>query len=919
MQAGNIIDWLRDCYQQDRPQMGVRDFFGSGVKCRRMTVGKERLVNDALPNDVLRASDQQKIVPMLELYRRERQGVYGALFLVGKVQREVIGKRTSSLLRAPLILYPIELDPLHANVFSVHLARWWLNSECLKWLGIHGEKQDELEEIIADGVLDGLKVSTICEFLQNESVHVDSTALEQWPALMTTKELESLSESSDLSIVPAAGMGVMDRPRHSRGVLDELARLAPISDQGFSACLQALYGPVAQEMSSRRRELKEGSYVDSVPATLSQAQESLVHSAREHVLTLCHGPPGTGKSFTLSAIALEHRMRGDSVLVVSRGEHAVEALFDVMESMLGSKDGLVRTGRKQYLAEWKEFLAACLRGQKTAEAPSREELAEAERALKELCGSIQKQENYLEKELSKSLPRGQVMMDDSASLVRSMKRWLSRREVGKRPLLLQLTLRIEELHRQRENEIRRVQRMRWLRRLQNCLERPESRKQLTVMLDSLRKRRGTEQEKVFAQADMGQLLEIFPVWIVEAEDLHRVLTLQKSLFDVVLIDEASQCDLTTCIPAMQRARRAVIAGDQKQLRHVSFLSNDKLIHSARERQIESVLSDVFHYRDKNLLDLAVERVTSQQQVGFLNKYFRGLEPLIRFSNSRFYQGGLKVMRDRPWEVAPKALEEVYCAGVRDARGVNEVEVEAIFEHLGTIVERSERTGVYPSLGVLSPFRKQVDALWQEFQKDAGRELLAALRNRHRFALGTSHSFQGLERDMMLVSCVVDAQTHAGAIRFMERVDVFNVAVTRARHKQWIYTSVRPSELPENSLLADYLLHLKEPKPRREDVVARGDGFSREVLDVLGQNGVMVRGGDDVVGYGIDILVKTAKGRWVGIDLVGYQGVTAPRLAQSACRIMGRAGFLVLPLGFAEWRENQQRCVKTLREVLAEID
>ena len=47
------------------------------------------------------------------------------------------------------------------------------------------------------------------------------------------------------------------------------------------------------------------------------------------------------------------------------------------------------------------------------------------------------------------------------------------------------------------------------------------------------------------------------------------------MFDVAIIDEASQCDIASCFPILFRAKRAVIVGDDKQLPHLSFLGGEK--------------------------------------------------------------------------------------------------------------------------------------------------------------------------------------------------------------------------------------------------------------------------------------------------------------------------------------------------------
>ena len=62
------------------------------------------------------------------------------------------------------------------------------------------------------------------------------------------------------------------------------------------------------------------------------------------------------------------------------------------------------------------------------------------------------------------------------------------------------------------------------------------------------------QLKLQASNDYRALLTPFPVWIGTLADLGRMLPMQRELFDLVLIDEASQIDPAGALPALQRAR-----------------------------------------------------------------------------------------------------------------------------------------------------------------------------------------------------------------------------------------------------------------------------------------------------------------------------------------------------------------------------
>ncbi|MER5183243.1 AAA domain-containing protein [Streptomyces sp. NPDC002896] len=60
-------------------------------------------------------------------------------------------------------------------------------------------------------------------------------------------------------------------------------------------------------------------------------------------------------------------------------------------------------------------------------------------------------------------------------------------------------------------------------------------------------------------------------WAISTHSV-RQLELTPKLFDLVVIDEASQCSIPSVLPLLFRARRALIIGDPMQLGHIPGVS-----------------------------------------------------------------------------------------------------------------------------------------------------------------------------------------------------------------------------------------------------------------------------------------------------------------------------------------------------------
>ena len=313
-----------------------------------------------------------------------------------------------------------------------------------------------------------------------------------------------------------------------------------------------------------------------------------------------------------------------------------------------------------------------------------------------------------------------------------------------------IELAAELIHRAREEQVAHA--------LRN--HRPE----LKRFLDAVRARTSSRRTRLLDEVEKKPLLRAFPLWLSTLRDLHRVAPLEAELFDVVIVDEATQSDMASPLPALHRARRAVVTGDPRQLRHVCFLSRGRVARLAEEHALDPEMARRLDYREKSFLDLVDDRLASSRQVAFLDEHFRSMPQIIAFSNREFYGGALRVMTSRPETRATRAVALRRVAGRREPSGVNPAEADAVVDELERRVDEDRRLGRARSLGVLSPFRKQVDRIASLVTERFPLEVI----ERHSLRVGTSHGFQGDERDVMLLSLAVDDDCHPASVRFLSQ-------------------------------------------------------------------------------------------------------------------------------------------------------
>ena len=281
-----------------------------------------------------------------------------------------------------------------------------------------------------------------------------------------------------------------------------------------------------------------------------------------------------------------------------------------------------------------------------------------------------------------------------------------------------------------------------------------------------------------AQRQLGHLMSC---WAVTSLSARGRVPFQPGHFDLVVFDEASQCDIASALPLLFRAKQAVVIGDPKQLSHISSVPRG---HDHRLLETYGLLEDYPHwaYSYQSLFDLAAGLVPAEGLVN-LRDHHRSDADIIGFSNEYFYEGRLRVAtrynRLKRLDPDSPAVRWITVRGRAERPGrsgaQNVPEAKAVVEFLRDLVLSQGYDG---SVGVVTPFRAQANRIQRLVNQD---EPLAEELHRREFLADTVHKFQGDERDLMVFSPVVASGLPAGASRFLENNgNLFNVAITRAR-------------------------------------------------------------------------------------------------------------------------------------------
>jgi len=321
-------------------------------------------------------------------------------------------------------------------------------------------------------------------------------------------------------------------------------------------------------------------------------------------------------------------------------------------------------------------------------------------------------------------------------------------------------------------------------------------------------RRSPEFAKKYAEL-VPHISEVLPCWAVTSLSVHRRVPLTPRFFDLVVIDEASQCDIASLVPLLYRARRAVIIGDPQQLRHISALRQDQ---NARLLEKHGLAEDhlLWDYVNSSLYDLGAPMAAAEDIVD-LREHHRSHSDIIEFSNQTFYEGKLRVATRYSnlnsirggaavrWIQVAGRVERVVTGGSR-----NQAEADSVLRELRRLLVEQEYSG---SVGVISPFRAQANLIRERVTADPE---LNALMPTSELLVDTVHRFQGDERDVMIFSPVVGEGIGDGSINFLRRSpNLFNVAITRARSALIVVGDQGAAESSSVEYLAAFARYITE--------------------------------------------------------------------------------------------------------------
>lgn len=414
-----------------------------------------------------------------------------------------------------------------------------------------------------------------------------------------------------------------------------------------------------------------------------------------------------------------------------------------------------------------------------------------------------------------------------------------------------------------------------------------------------------------------------PAWIMTVDKALEGIDPSANKFDIIIIDEASQSDISA-IAVLYMTEKVIVVGDDKQV------SPDAVgVDMTRVQNLKSA-----YLKNNNALTHLFDPKTSIYDVAkttftpsMLKEHFRCVPDIIGYSNKLCYDGKIKPLRDDSSCALKPSIVSYRVDGKRasGSKKINEEEALVIVSLIMACIEQDEYQdstfGVISLLGEEQSSR--IDGMLSE-------KLEPAVIDKHRILCGNPPHFQGDERSVVFLS-MVDSNEGEGPLRMkadgpgQSNQQRYNVAVSRAKDQLWIVHSLDyASDLKNDDLRRDLLEYAQNPKSFIDALsqiqINSESEFEKEVAKSLLSSGYNIVQQWEAGAFRIDIVVLCGEKR-IAIECDGERYHSTPeKIKEDMSRqmILERFGWRFIRIRGSEYYRNPEETMERVRKELTEL-
>lgn len=472
--------------------------------------------------------------------------------------------------------------------------------------------------------------------------------------------------------------------------------------------------------------------------------------------------------------------------------------------------------------------------------------------------------------------------------------------------------------------LRIVENLAWAHRVEKTTL--EQRQALIGWVNTMRRLgKGTGKSAPRLRREASELLfkakDAVPVWIMPLTRVLEQCNPATTRFDVVIVDEASQCDMLGLV-VLYLGREVVVVGDHEQVSPEGVGLELRSLEHLQSEYLQGIPNAHLYDGRRSLYDIARESFGGSLM---LTEHFRCVPEIIQFSNRLCYQGRIRPLREsNSTSLKPPVVPYKVCGTSRNH--INEEEAKTIAALILAMLKHPEYAN--KTIGVISMVGEEqarhIESL--VYRLCMGDPRLAQELEKRRFLCGSPAQFQGDERDVVFLS-LVDSPKPNGPLplrsdeRFKQR---FNVAASRARDQLWVIYSLDPTnDLKEGDLRRELIMFAQQVYSNPESVLQIPEAertqspFEREVFEYLSRKGYRVHPQWPVGNFRIDLVVEGEGGR-VAIECDGDRYHPIEKIPEDLERqaVLERLGWRFIRIRGSEFYRDRN---STLQRVEQELE
>ena len=265
--------------------------------------------------------------------------------------------------------------------------------------------------------------------------------------------------------------------------------------------------------------------------------------------------------------------------------------------------------------------------------------------------------------------------------------------------------------------------------------------------------------------------EIFPI-IITTNLSCTYLGDGSDQFDIVMMDEAGQCNVSNALIPISKGKQVMLVGDPQQLKPVVVL--DKNINKKLKDKYS--IPDEYDYVENSIYS-TFTKVDVKNVETLLSYHYRCDKKIISFSNKKYYNNKL-IIKSKSIDPKPLIFVDTNESDNNTGEIKNVSEIEALYI-LDYIKDHPNE-----SIGIITPFVKQKECIEYYLNNQLNNNI----------SIGTVHAFQGDQKDVIIFSTAITNKTHKESYNWLKNnKELINVAVSRAKNKLILLANKRAVE------------------------------------------------------------------------------------------------------------------------------